>query len=430
MSSASTRASRRIRSWSFMLFLAGAVAIAQEGNIVIDHADSLVGLELNGQKMKELIGNVQFTQGKVRVRCQKAVQNLATRLVTMEGVVEITDDTMRMVSSRGTYDANTRVAEAFDRVMLEDRTTVLHAGYGKYFAAEKRAYFTTHVIVQDTASVMTSNELAYDRERKHLTADGNVIILNEKEGLTATGGHFEHFQDRRYSVMTVRPLVTAVDTAGGGPPDTLTISCRVLEMFRDSLARIVANDSVRIFRNEIAAEAGSAVLYADRDSIILRRSPFVWYSTGSSDENQISGDSIWVQLRHKKMETIIVRGRAIAIAQADSLHPKRFNQMSGQLITMRFAADKLSRIDVERTATSLYFLFDGTKPNGLNKTTGDRVSMTFVGGAIDKISVLSDVQGQYVPERLVRGREAEFNLEGFNYRTKISRSAAVAGPRK
>ncbi len=422
--------SGRVHSFCVLLLLSAAAAFAQEGNIIIDHADSLVGLEINGEKARALIGNVRFHQGKIIVTCQKAVQNLVTRKVTMEGVVEVRDDTVRMVSSRGTYDADSRIAEGFDRVMLEDRYTTLHAGYGKYFIAEKKAFFTTHVIVQDTASVLTSNELTYDRDRHHLTADGNVIIVNDKDHLTVTGGHFEHFQERRYSVMTVRPLVTQIDTTDAGTPDTLTISCRLLEMTRDSLPRIVANDSVRMFRSEIAAEAGRAVFYTASDSIILRRSPFVWYATGTGAANQISGDSIWVQIRNRKLESIIVRGRAVAIEQADSLYPHRFNQMSGQLMTLRFARNKLSRIDVERTATSLYFLFDGAKPNGLNKTSGDRVSMTFQEGKIDKISVLSDVQGQYVPERLVRGREEEYNLEGFNYRVKITRTERVDGPQK
>lgn len=404
---------------------AASGALAQEGNIIIDHADSLVGLEIGGEQARALIGNVRFTQGKIVVTCEKAIQYLTTRKVTMEGLVEVRDDSVRIVSSRGIYYPGTKSAEAFERVMLEDRYTTLHAGYGKYLFSEKKAYFTTNVVVQDTATVLTAKELTYDRERRHMIADGNVIIVNQRNGLTTSGGHFEHFQERKFSVMTVRPRVVSIDSSDGGTLDTLEIVSRLLEMFQDTLPRLVATDSVRMFRGSLAAEAGSAVMFSERDSIILRRLPFVWYAAGESDANQISGDSIWIQMRERKLETILIRGRAVAITRADSLHPKRFNQMTGQEITMRFGENKLQRIDVVRTATSLYYLFDGEKPNGLNTTTGDRVTMTFIGGAIDKISVVADVQGQYIPERLIRGREEEYNLEGFNWKTKITRDGTA-----
>jgi lipopolysaccharide export system protein LptA len=417
---------RRAGAWTVLAFLAAAACFAQEGNVIIDHADSLVGLELDGEKVQSLIGNVRFRQGKVVVTCNRAVKYPVSKKLTMEGEVEIHDDSVRLVCSRGVYYADARTAEGFDRVLMEDRTTTLNAAYGKYLFKEKKAFFTTHVVVQDTGSVLTANQVVYDRAARQLTADGNVIIVNEKNGLMTYGGHFEHFQDRATSIMTVRPRVVSADSSEDGTRDTLEIFSRVLEMIRDSIPRIIATDSVRIFRGELAAEAGSAVLYSEKDSILLRRSPVAWYSTGAHDENQISGDSIWLQLRDRRLETIHILGRAVAIGRADSLHPERLNQLTGQEITMRFAANKLARLDVERTATSLYFLFDGATPNGLNKTSGDRVSMTFTDGQIDAITFRTDVQGQHIPERLVKGREAEYNLDGFNWRPKPSRAAYPA----
>jgi len=90
--------------------------------------------------------------------------------------------------------------------------------------------------------------------------------------------------------------------------------------------------------------------------------------------------------------------------------------MTGQEIILHFDADKIRQIDVNTTATSLYYLFDQGKPNGLNKTTGDHITMTFVEGKIDRISAITGVEGQYYPERLVKGRESIYNLDGFNFR--------------
>ncbi len=385
-------------------------------DVIIEHADSLVGLEINGEQARQLIGNVRFSQGNIVVTCQRAIQYRTSNKVEMEGVVEVRDDSMRMVGSRGVYYANTRTAEAFDRVMLEEKVTTLHAGYGKYFINEKKAYFTTKVIVQDTGAVLTCDELTYFRDQQYLIADGHVTILGDEDNLTTYGNHFENYKAKSYSVMTGNPHVVQIDTSADGKADTLQIFSKTMEMYQDSVPRLIATDSVRIYRSEMSAEAGHAVFFTKQDSIILRRQPFVWYSTGTNDANQVSGDSIFVTLERQKLKKVYIRGRAVAISRADSSYAKRFNQMTGQEIVMHFEESKPVQMEVDRTATSLYYLFDKQKPNGLNKSTGDRIVMTFDEGKIENIKVLSGVQGQYFPEKLVKGKEEQYTLEGFNWK--------------
>jgi len=85
---------------------------------------------------------------------------------------------------------------------------------------------------------------------------------------------------------------------------------------------------------------------------------------------------------------------------------------------MTFSQNKIDTIQVDRTSTILYYLFDGKTPNGLNNTTGDHVTISFVDGKIDNLKVVGGVEGKYVPDRLVIGREAEYNLTGFNWKPK------------
>lgn len=388
----------------------------QDSNLVIlNHADSLIGLEVNGEQARQLVGNVMFTQGRVIVRCNKAIQFIQSRKIELEGDVHVQEDSMRMFGTRGVYYSEEKIAEAFDRVLLEDGLTTLTASYGKYFAREKRAYFKTNVSVQDTGSVFVGDELVYFRETQTLHGDGNVRIINQRNRLTTFGDHFDHDRVRQYSKMTGNPRVVQVDTAGGRR-DTLEIRGMILESYQDSMPRVIVTDSVRILRNDLAAIAGSAVFFTKIDSIILQKNPVVWYSNDSLDENQVSGDSIFIQLAHRKLQTVYVRGNAYAISRADSSLKERFNQMSGEEIIMHFTDDKVRQIDVDRTATTLYYLFDEGKPNGANKTTGDHITMTFREGKIDQIKVLAGVEGEYFPEKLVRDRERDHNLNGFIWR--------------
>ena len=121
--------------------------------------------------------------------------------------------------------------------------------------------------------------------------------------------------------------------------------------------------------------SGKAVFYTVLDSMVLRTSPYVWYGQGKADDNQLSGDSIFIKLNKRKLQRVDVRGSAVAISTADSLFVNRFNQMSGEEITMEFEESKIQQIDVDKTATSLYYLFEDGKGNGMNKTTGDHVTI-------------------------------------------------------
>jgi lipopolysaccharide export system protein LptA len=405
----------------FFLFSVNGILFAQEDDkiITVDHADSLVGKEINGERVQELIGNVKLHQGTIVIRCRRATKYLAANRVALEGEVEVLDSALRMVANRGAYDGKTRVAEAFERVTVEDRSTTLTSDYGKYFVEEKKAYFRSNVTVEDSGSVLTANEITYYRNDQHSIATGNVKITNVSNGMMIFGNHFENFRQQKFSRMSEGPRVIQVDTSGQAMPETLTVTSKVMESYQDAhdtAERLVAIDSVQITRNELAAEAGLSTFYTKLDSIVLHKSPFVWYTADKSEDNQVSGDSIFIKLKKRKLETVYVRGKATALSRADSLHLDRFNQMTGQEIILHFSESKIHRIDVDRTATSLYYLFDGGKPNGLNKTSGDYVTIVFVDGKIDKMKIIAGVEGQYFPEKMVKHRESDYNLQGFNWK--------------
>jgi lipopolysaccharide export system protein LptA len=408
-----------------LAFCSAARSQEDEKIVVLNHADSLVGREINGERVRELIGNVKLTQGSVVVTCERALQYLTADSVRLEGEVEVRDSSMRMVCSHGMYYGNDRIAEAFERVTVEDRNTTLTADYGKYFVKQKRVYFKGNVTVEDTQSILRSRELIYDRREQSTDAKGNVTITGRRNRMTIFGNHFQDFKQKGYSRMTEHPRLIQVDTASKGTFDTLTVTSGVMESYQDSLGQVVARDSVRIVRGVLAAEAGTSTFYAQADSIILRRSPFLWYSGEGAQENQVSGDSIFIKLEKRKLGTVYVRGDAYAISRADSLYPARFDQMTGQEIALRFADNKIQQIDVDKTATSLYYLFDGTKPNGLNKASGDHVTIVFANGRIEKLRVIAGPEGEYYPEKMVKRRESEYNLPGFNWRENRARKLAV-----
>ena len=201
-----------------------------------------------------------------------------------------------------------------------------------------------------------------------------------------------------------------IDTTAGGTVDTLLVTGSFMEAFQDSSGYFTARGRVEMARTDFAARCGEAVYYLKKERIILRSKPVVWHA-----ENQVTGDSIIVHTKERKLETVFVHGHAFAVSRADSLRLRRFNQLSAREIIMHFQNGKIVGIDADRTATSLYYLFDGAEPNGVNRSSGDRILMEFAGGKIDRIKIVGGVEGKYFPEKVILNHEHEYNLDGFSW---------------
>ena len=389
-------------------------------------ADTLHVTQIQGEDVRELIGHVLLTQENTRVTCERALQYIRPGKFLLTGNVVVTDDSLTLRAPRGIYYRPERRAEGFERVELSDGTTRLTAAYGEYFAGERRAFFHTRVVVVDTSSVVSADTLFYWRLTRRSIALGHVVVRSPADRLTIYGGRLDHDAVALYSRMTVSPLMVQIDSSGEGRFDTLQVRGLMLEAYRDSTHRLIARDSVELVRGDLAATARYACFYTAGDSILLRSAPVIWYR-----DTQVAGDSVNVYLRRRKLERLHVMGNALAVSRSDSLHRERYDQIAGDRLRMLFGAQGLDRTDVEGRAVSLYHLYDDTLANGLNRASGDRIVMLFAEGKAETITVYGGVEGQYVPENLVRGKEADYALPGFTWRPppgRVLRGVPLTAP--
>ncbi len=404
-----------MRFWRMLLLLFScwSVAFAQDSKVVIlDHADSLVGMVIDGQQVRELIGNVRIRQGQTTIACDRALEYRETGTVFLNGHVVLTDDSVTIRAPRGTFYREPRRAEAFEDVSLDDGKVQLHSRYAEYQIGIRKAFFRDNVEVHDSTTTLFADSLTYFRDEKRSVATGNVRIRYAADNVTITGGYVENWANRDFSRVMVHPVFMQIDTTIYGDLDTLIVRSKVMEAYRDSTQHMIAIDSVRIVRADLAARAGRADFYTKADSILLRRSPVIWY-----EATQVTGDSVDVLLEKRLLKLVRVMGRAFALSLSDSLHTQKVDQLSGETMNMHFAQKKLNMIDVENRSTSVYHLYEDREPNGLNKISGDRIIMEFVNGKIGSIRIYGGVEGQYFPERLVKEKEEDFHLPGFVQRT-------------
>lgn len=387
---------------------------AQEKGFEVRSADVLHVVYVGTQQVQELIGKVHMVQpstsGLVKIWCDSAFRNMQTNVVRLFGSVKIARDSFTLTSSEAIYFGEEKKAEMSKGVRLLRGRMVLTSRYGEYWANEKRAYFRGDVHVVDSTSSTFSDELTYFEDEEKSIAVGHVRVLNPENNLAIFGDSLVHFDKQKFSLVPKSPRLMEIDTVSSETIDTLLVEGTSMEAYQDSLQRFIARGHVEMARADFAARCGEAIYYLKRDRIILRRQPVVWHA-----ENQVSGDSIVISTKDRKLESVFVRGRSMAISRADSVHSERFDQLSAREITLWFQNGKIIRIDADRNATSLYYLFDMAEPNGANRSSGDRIVMEFFAGKIDRIKIIGGIEGKYFPEKMIAKREREYNLDGFRW---------------
>lgn len=393
------------------------------GVIELKSAQELKGRVMNGQDVRELLGNVHFVQylregGFVNVWSDRALQFLADERLELYQRVRVRRDTLTIFADQGVYYGKERRVVMQGRVRLERTGSTLTSQDGEYFPDERRAVFTGNVRVEDSVSVMTCDRLTNWEDEQRSVAVGRVQVWQRSDGTTVFGDSLISLDREDRAIVPKAARMIQADSTENGGIDTLLVTSVAMESLGGPDRILIARDSVRISRIDLAARCALATFYTDADRIVLAGDPVVWHG-----RNQLTGDTIDVILRDRKLHSVIVRGRALAVSRSDSVRPSRYDQLTGRRLTMRFADGKMRQIESEGTATSLYYLYDDAAPNGANRSSGDRILMDFTDGQIDRIKVERGVQGEYLPERMVNGRESDYQLDGFIwYRTRPARA--------
>lgn len=389
---------------------------AQQSKIIeLRHADRLEGKTINNEEVRELTGSVHFVQiaaegGLVKVWCDRALRFMIQNKIELYGNVKVVRDSVTIRSKEGVYYAERRMMEGKNGVRLDRGKTSLTAQNGEYFVDEKRSHFVGDVVLVDTSTTITCSEMYYFEEESKSIAVGNVHVFDVGNAVNIYGDSLIHIEQRKFTLVLKQPRLVKIDTSASGTIDTMVVISREMQSMKDTAELFVAIDSVRLVKDGMSARCGKATFFVKNDFIALQTHPIIW-----SDDNQITGDSIRIRMENKKLRSMWVKNRAMAISRADTALPNRFNQLTGRELTMYFHENKLEQVDVRKNATSLYYLFDNKEPNGANKSSGDRIYIDFLAGDVDRIKIVGGVLGQYLPERMILKHEQDYNLDGFRW---------------
>lgn len=436
----------RVSTVLFFIILINNIIFSQEGNepIVIT-GDSLVGKMIDGESIREVYGNVIITQGNVRITCDKAIQYIYRNDAHLLGNVVVTENEVTILTDEGYYYGNNKIAFSDKGLILNDGKVILTAQVGQYYFNEDIAHFLTNVKLYDTTSTLTSEILYYyQKENKAVAlknvkivdadniiladslthyrniretfADGNVSITSLSNNVIIFGGHLEDYYQRSYTLIENDPLLVQVDTSDSGIIDTLVINSEKMEAFRDSSKNIfIAKDSVKIVRGEFASNNNYTIYDRNEETLITYVNPRTSYSPVLWNEGtQLSGDSIFIQLKENKIETVEVYRGAFLLSQ-NEFYSNRHDQISGQNVIMNFEDSEIKSVEVTGGVLSIYYTYEGNDKNGLTKSSSQSAKIIFEEKKVTEVKLYGTPASEFYPENLVEGKEMTFLLPLYIY---------------
>lgn len=431
-----------IKYFLIILFCSTIIFSQQKGERIKVVGDSLVGRMENGERIRDVMGNVEMTQGNVNITCERAIQNITRNNAVLINNVVVTRDTIEILTERAYYFGDAEYTYSDTSISLDDGHVVLKADTGYYYFDLDKAVFNSNVQLVDSVNILNSNKLTYMnktskaiavgnveitnlessifsdslihfRDIKHSEAFSNVVISDPDKDLFITGDYLIDDGEQKYTRITGDPLLRKIDTTSTGEFDTLYIKSLVLESVVDSVNKLIATDSVKIIRDEFFSVNNVSILFRDQDKILTYKNvndnipPILWYQN-----SQVIGDTIMIYLDKNQLDWIDIRNEATIISQNPD-YEFRFDQITGDQINLYFSEDGLSQTDVLENVLSIYYLYEDGKPNGLLKSSSQRAKMFFKDNNVTDVRLFQNVESEYHPENLVGGKEKDFTLPTF-----------------
>jgi lipopolysaccharide export system protein LptA len=208
----------------------------------------------------------------------------------------------------------------------------------------------------------------------------------------------------------IKPLLK--DTVPFNPEDT--VRTRVIKAYHH----------VRVFKANMQATADS-LFYTSADSTLRwYRDPILW-----SEGSQQTGDTIYLQLKNKKLNAVqVIQNAFLVNVNADSA---RYNQIKGRLITAFFKEGKLQNMFVDGNAESIFFNQDDKKIyTDMNQTVSSRLKVLFKAKEIAKIVIIREPEGVRTP---IPELKEDVFLTGFKWKPELrplSKKEVISGKPK
>ncbi|OYW77568.1 MAG: hypothetical protein B7Z27_07960, partial [Sphingobacteriia bacterium 32-37-4] len=300
------------------------------------------------------------------------------KVVMIDPDNKITGDTLQ-------YNTGTEIATFTSPTVvynIKDKRTI-KTREGFYDMKNKKAELYKRSVIEDSAAIFTADEMAFDDSTGLGEFRGNAVYRSKDtaQGFDMIANNIRTNKKTNSMVATQKPLLLikqgvdtiyiTADTLYSAKLSDLT-KTRLVPQIRDQSAndnlvnKIVHSDkeaedssdkffeayyNVKVFSDSLQA-VGDSLFYSLKDSgFRLFKKPIVW-----AQENQISGDTIYLYIQNKKPERLYVFENSMAINRVDSSN--YFNQLRGTTLNALFIDGKINSMRAKGNAENVYYATD------------------------------------------------------------------------
>jgi lipopolysaccharide export system protein LptA len=389
--------------------------------------------------------NVLLVQPDGTIKTDSLQYNTTTEVSTFISPTIIKDKKGLTIKTReGFYDIKKKIANLYKRSIIEDSTFSITADEIAIDSLNGLSEFRGNAVYRskdkEQGFDMIANNIKTNNKRSTIMATQIPLLIikqgNDSIFITAdtlfSGRVIDLLKTKK--IPNVRPIpvdtsikklvlkdtikvVTAKPSLKKGGPknsdDTVKLNAAATPPVDSTLKYFEAYKNVKIFSDSLQA-VGDSLFFSGQDSVFrLFDNPILW-----AQENQISGDTIYLFLKNKKPERLYVFENALSISKVDSSN--YFNQVRGNSINALFdSTGQVHFLTARGSAENIYYAQDEqNRFVGVNKNSSDLIEISFLEGKPKRVKFINNLEGGLLPMRGKTNHD-ELKLKSFNWQDKL-----------
>lgn len=395
-----------------------------------------IGTYLKGGKLVNKKSTLTSTEGYYYGDTKDVI--FKKKVVMIDPDNKINSDTLQYNTSTeiATFTSPTIVYNVKDKRTIKTRE-------GFYDMKNKKAELYKRSVIDDSSAIFTADDMAFDDSTGLGEFRGNAVYKSKDtaQGFDMIANNIRTNKKTNSMVATQKPLLLikqgadtiyiAADTLYSAKLSDLTKK-RIVPQVRDAFwldsiskqTKLISKDeedsadkffeayyNVKIFSDSLQA-TGDSLFYSLKDSVFrLFKKPIVW-----AQENQITGDTIYLFIKNKKPERLYVFENSMAINKVDSAD--YYNQLRGTTINANFVDGKINEMRAKGNAENVYYALDEEKNFiGVNKSSAYIIDVFFEDSKPQKVVFLRNLEGTTYPMRGTN--HEELKIRGFKWNENL-----------
>ncbi len=316
-----------------------------------DTLTSVFGYYYSGEKMLHFRKNVVLLNPKYTINCDTLKYKTTTEVAYFLGPTVIVSDENTIYCENGWYDTRNDVSQ-----------------------------FNQHAKITSKEQTITGDSIYYDRATGFGKAINNIVVRDTVQEVVINGNYGEFFRADEKTIVTGKALMK--QNMDG---DTLYLHADTLKTTLDTISdkrTLFAYHKAKFFKNDFQGMCDSLV-YSYKDSAIsLFHLPVLW-----NDSNQLTADTIFLQLANGKIHEMKMRNIAFIISSEDTTH---YNQIKGKNMNGFFKDSKLYKVHVIGNGQTLYYAREEGKPlENVNKAESSDLLIFIDSNKVETITFIN-----------------------------------------